>query len=665
MLYICKRGGIFPHQKSVCVPKKIIVFVQDYPFYKGEPFFHLELKELVLHAEQVVVVPRHIPNRPDEPPHFALPEGVKVFNVPVKGGFKAKLVALLHLLIPKNFKRFWNDLKSKGLLFNVLSIKTALMYDAQVLELSAELKRWFTKENEDSKDWVFYSYWCDDAAYLMAQWKDKGHIVRCISRAHGADVYEQRHPNHYLPYREYTMKHLDVIACISQHGQKHFWQRFPKYSSKFKLARLGVLPQTALKTELSSPFRLLSLSSIDRVKHLELLIEALAEWKGSPIEWHHLGNGRNEEYEKQIKGLAETLLKGKPEVRYFFHGFVNPSKVIPTISELRPHALINCSFFEGIPVSMMEAASLGIPLLGGSVGGVPELLVHQENGFLFEPGNKSALLEALSRMTQMSEQAYQSMRNASFSLHMKRFNALHNYYHFSHLLLNKSVGFDIGHVQRLGDSETVGQQAKVGIIYAGMGNVEAVQSMLRKLKINSQLVSHPDDLDLFETLYLPGVGSFDKAMEKLNETGLSEGIKRFANKGGQVIGICLGMQLLFEGSEEGSLPGLGLLPGKSIRIPQNSNGQQVKVPHIGWSEVYPAPSHTDQGYPEGMRFYFTHSFTVRPENPEHILFYTNYPEPLVAAVMHQNITGFQFHPEKSNTFGLALLRRIHQPQAQL
>ena len=264
--------------------KKIIVFVQDYPFYKGEPFFHLELKELVLHAEQVVVVPRHIPNRPGEPPHFGLPEGVEVFNVPVKGGFKAKLVALAHLFNPKNLSRFWHDLSSKGLLFNLLSIKTALMYDAQVLELSAELKRWFKKENEDSKDWTFYSYWCDDAAYLMAQWKDKGRIVRAISRAHGADVYEQRHPNHYLPYRAYTMRHLDLVACISQHGQTHFWQRFPKYSSKFTLARLGVLPQTPIDVASRSPFRLLSLSSIDRVKYLELLIEALEIWQGEPIE---------------------------------------------------------------------------------------------------------------------------------------------------------------------------------------------------------------------------------------------------------------------------------------------------------------------------------------------------------------------------------------------
>lgn len=646
------------------MPKKIIVFVQDYPFYKGEPFFHLELKELVLHAEQVMVVPRHIPNRPDEPPHFALPEGVKVFNVPVKGGLKAKLVALLCLLFPKNFKRFWNDLKSKGLLFNILSIKTALMYDAQVLELSVELKRWFKQENEDSKDWVFYSYWCDDAAYLIAQWKAKGLIARSLTRAHGADLYEQRHPNHYLPYRNFIMKHLDVVACISQHGQRHFWERFPRYSSKFVLARLGVLPQTPLQADLEFPFRLLSLSSIDRVKHLELLIEALAEWKGSPIEWHHLGNGRNEAYEKQIKDLAETLLKGKPEVRYFFHGFVNPSKVISTISELKPHALINCSFFEGIPVSMMEAASLGIPLLGGAVGGVPELLLDQENGFLFEPGNKKELLEALSQMSQMSKEDYAGMCQASFLVHMKRFNALHNYYSFSHLLFNKTEAFDKSHVRRLADSETVGKPAKVGIIHAGMGNVEAVQSMLRKLKVPSQLVSHPDDLDLFETLYLPGVGSFDKAMEKLNDAGLSAGIKRFASKGGQVIGICLGMQLLFEGSEEGNLAGLGLLPGISVRIPQKPDGPQVKVPHIGWSKVYPAPGHEDDGFPENMHLYFTHSYTVRPENPEHVLLYTNYPEPLVAAVRYQNIYGYQFHPEKSHTFGLALLRRIHQPQPQ-
>ena len=178
----------------------------------------------------------------------------------------------------------------------------------------------------------------------------------------------------------------------------------------------------------------------------------------------------------------------------------------------------------------------------------------------------------------------------------------------------------------------------------------------------------PDQLIKANRIVLPGVGSFDDGMSELRKKGLDTALLEFASTGRPLMGICLGMQLLFESSEEhnSSNPGLGVIPGKVVKIPSMENGRRVrKIPHIGWNSLH-HPNHRQSWHasclehiPEGTCFYFAHSFVPKPYHVEHILAESEYEGyRITAAINKDNIFGFQFHPEKSGPSGLNILTRF-------
>lgn len=192
----------------------------------------------------------------------------------------------------------------------------------------------------------------------------------------------------------------------------------------------------------------------------------------------------------------------------------------------------------------------------------------------------------------------------------------------------------------------------IAIIDYGMGNLLSVQKALHALGFPAIITDRPEKIVVAPGVILPGVGAFKDAMETLMATGLQEAIREVYQSGKPFLGICLGLQLLFEVSEEGGrVPGLGLLPGEVKRLPAG-----LKVPHMGWNQVkYPRPGSLFKGIPEGAFFYFVHSYHVEPHNPEVIVAETEYGGPIVAAIEQGNLFGVQFHPEKSSTSGLKLL----------
>jgi glutamine amidotransferase len=199
----------------------------------------------------------------------------------------------------------------------------------------------------------------------------------------------------------------------------------------------------------------------------------------------------------------------------------------------------------------------------------------------------------------------------------------------------------------------------VGIVDYGVGNLGSIINMFRYLGIASQVVSTPDEVTRAERLVLPGVGSFDRAVQRLDELGLSDPLRHRAGAGTPVLGVCLGMQLLGRSSEEGRLPGLGLVDARFVRV-QVPEGGRLKVPHMGWNHVSATPdAWLLAGVPEPMRFYFAHSFTARCSDESDVIATTEYAQQrLVAVYGHGNVVGAQFHPEKSHTYGMQVLRNF-------
>jgi imidazole glycerol-phosphate synthase subunit HisH len=197
----------------------------------------------------------------------------------------------------------------------------------------------------------------------------------------------------------------------------------------------------------------------------------------------------------------------------------------------------------------------------------------------------------------------------------------------------------------------------IGIVDYGMGNLFSVSKALERLGAEYFLSSEKKDLLAADALILPGVGSFRDAMLRLNEEGLSEMVKEFAQSGKPLLGICLGMQLLFEDSDEnGFTEGLALLPGSVRRFSgKTTDGQTYKVPHMGWNQLqFVKPSPLLEGLDEDY-VYFVHSYFVNAIGSDVLLAKASYHEEVSAVVGRGNIYGMQFHPEKSSKLGMALL----------
>jgi glutamine amidotransferase len=195
------------------------------------------------------------------------------------------------------------------------------------------------------------------------------------------------------------------------------------------------------------------------------------------------------------------------------------------------------------------------------------------------------------------------------------------------------------------------------VIDYGMGNTASIANMIKHIGGEAIVSSEISAVEKAKNLILPGVGAFDNAVRKLQSSGLYAIIEQKVREGmGSLLGICLGMQLLFDASEEGLLPGFGFIPGTVKRFLFEERNKKLKVPHMGWNDTYSKRENDLFSKLETPRFYFVHSYHPVPVNKDHILAMCNYGYPFVCAVQSKKVIGVQFHPEKSHRFGMQFFR---------
>jgi glutamine amidotransferase len=202
------------------------------------------------------------------------------------------------------------------------------------------------------------------------------------------------------------------------------------------------------------------------------------------------------------------------------------------------------------------------------------------------------------------------------------------------------------------------------VVVDGIGNLRSVAQALRAVAPEADVIisGDPAEIDSADRIVLPGQGAMRDCMRSLRESGAQEAVMRaFASR--PVMGVCVGEQMLFDRSEEGDTPGLGLIPGKVVRFQLEGrlqdDGSRFKVPQIGWNRVRQARAHPLwDGILDNSYFYFVHSFYAQPDNPEHMVGETDYGSPFCCAVARDNIFATQFHPEKSAAAGLRMYRNF-------
>lgn len=199
----------------------------------------------------------------------------------------------------------------------------------------------------------------------------------------------------------------------------------------------------------------------------------------------------------------------------------------------------------------------------------------------------------------------------------------------------------------------------IGIVNYNMGNLASVSNAFTKLDIKTNIESNPDNIQKYDKLLLPGVGAFGDAMTHLKSNGMDQAIKDFASSGKPLLGICLGMQLLFQTSKEfGSHDGLGLIEGKIIKFDETRFDHHLKIPHMGWNEMF-VQKNTPifDGLPKDFYLYFVHSYHAICDD-KYAIGKTHYGYEFVSSVQKDNIFGIQPHPEKSHANGLKILENF-------
>ena len=199
-------------------------------------------------------------------------------------------------------------------------------------------------------------------------------------------------------------------------------------------------------------------------------------------------------------------------------------------------------------------------------------------------------------------------------------------------------------------------QPSIAIIDYDAGNIRSVQKALEECGASARITADPKDIASADGVVFPGQGACDSSMRSIRERGLFDVIRRSIDSGKPFLGVCLGLQLLLESSEEGDEPCLAILKGSTRRLPPEKTEQAgLKIPHMGWNSVSLSIEHpVFEGIPDDSYFYFVHSYYADPEDKDRVAGVTNYGIDFCSAVAWDNVAAVQFHPEKSGAVGLRM-----------
>ena len=406
--------------------KILYLLTNAFPYGDWEPYLETEIKYYdkfdAVYIFALQIRKEHLKRK--------RPVGDNVKIIPVmKASNKTYLLYSLKVLTDINlYKEFFRLFRSQRLsvqnIINLFVYFSRSHYEAGVID-----KKMCMHENKNS---ILYSYRFEYQPYVAMLLKKKWKLdCKIVSRAHRYDLYEEEHIGNYIPMREEILKNIYEIYPCSEHGAAYLKNKFPKYKDKVCTRFLGTLDYGHREYSFyKNLYEIISCSTVTTVKRLDLLINALAEITDIPIKWTHFGDGVLME---NIKKLAKTKLHDN--IQYEFKGNIDNSKLMEMYLEENYYLFINVSSSEGIPVSIMEALSFGIPCIATDVGGTGEIIENMKNGnLLSKHADKMMIADQIIKFCSMREIEYKKYRIGARETWENKFNAAANYRIFAEQL---------------------------------------------------------------------------------------------------------------------------------------------------------------------------------------------------------------------------------------
>lgn len=389
-----------------------LIFVTEfYPYGVKEAFIENEIDILAKNFTKVFI----ITTTPTDTPVRTIPANVILIKLKRPSSWVEILPAIINI-------RFWKELIITSI--NVRKIWFCLNFLAKSITIKKTIKKTLNKHKIHNNDTALYSYWFSEGACAISMIEKKG---RKISRAHRFDLYKYGNPFFYQPFQKQTLKKLDYVLPCSKHGTKYLQKQFYSLKNKIKTSYLGTYQPNRSKTIQNTKFTLVSCSAITKTKRVALIIDGISKLEEKynfSIKWIHLGWGPKGD---EVKELAKQKLK---KTNYTFLGQMKNVDVLHFYESNNIDALINLSSSEGLPVSMMEALSFGIPIIATNVGGVSEI-INDKTGILIKdnPSNEE-ISNAIYKFHSMPLEKMDSLRLSCIKHWQNKFNADSNYIKF-------------------------------------------------------------------------------------------------------------------------------------------------------------------------------------------------------------------------------------------
>lgn len=407
--------------------KYLIIVNKKFPFQSGEAFLENEIGEIPNEFDKVLIFPIDVSKKEKQTRRINWDNvtAIPVNNVKFKkrkfkyaaiAGTKAVLMSKSRLNLSKRFDQNIDDIISEEIGNKII-------------------KRLGNEKITSNDEIIIYSYWLHTTAKIAIMIKkhfEKLNIKSLvISRAHRFDIYEEERRSGFLPSREFLMSNLDLILSISDDGKKYLQKKYPQYASKIKVSKLGTYDK-GRNNPGQEKFHILTVSRLTPVKRINLLIEALSLWNTTNVLWTHIGDGPEMD---KLKNIAQEKLNN---IDFEFLGYKPNNEVYEYYKNNPIDVFVNVSSSEGIPVSIMEAISFGVPVIATDVGGSSEITINGISGFLIPKDfSNDTLIITFNKLRNLNFNQIQNIRESARKYWEHNYQAIENYSDFYKSILQE------------------------------------------------------------------------------------------------------------------------------------------------------------------------------------------------------------------------------------